>query len=678
MTKQSATPYKTFLLAALLSAALLVCSCGRPATEKSMAVRHADIEKAMRTGSPSSPEIIASAMRAAADSMDYYECAAYMAKWYVLTSADDSAAALLDRTERFAARSGSARSRNLLGQVFNTRASLFHYNRTETDSSITLYKKAYTMWMQNGNEADAPKACANLADAYVFKNNLPAAAACYRRALFLTDSLGLPYAENLSLYLGLASIYRQLGDFRRAQTLYENADRHFNEMTEQMQSYFLNNYASFFYYRKNYPASLRVFRRLEAFLKSKGSVGKGDLFLCRLNLADVYLNLGNTGEAERLLDEVEPFWKQTGNKTALYYCATIRLGIAVSRGDRAAAAAIIRESGLRHPEMEHDMVSIRNSYVRRYFALCGNWHSAYRYLLAERREDDSLSSSLTGMRAADIMNQYQQDTLRLHNSMVLAQKDAEVRLSRLWLVAAVAAVLLMLAAVLYILYMAKQRRLQSELQIMRLKLEGARGKISPHFIFNVLNNHIAGLDDDSARTCISDLARLIRSSLDMTCCLAVSLRDELDFVRKYVSVESRQLVDDDFNFTIGIAAGIDADKVTVPSMFIQIMVENAFVHGLMGRTGSKVLAVDVSRCGGGCRVAVTDNGPGFSIHGGGKKRTGLNVICQTMKVINASNRHKMTFGMHNIDGADGHCAGCRAELFIPDDIKYPEWNENRK
>ena len=55
--------------------------------------------------------------------------------------------------------------------------------------------------------------CANVGDAYLAQNQLPEAAQWYRRALFLVDSLNLPKKENITLYLGLATIYLQLNDF---------------------------------------------------------------------------------------------------------------------------------------------------------------------------------------------------------------------------------------------------------------------------------------------------------------------------------------------------------------------------------------------------------------------------------------------------------------------------------
>ena len=61
-------------------------------------------------------------------------------------------------------------------------------------------------WGESNLQSQHPLVCANLADAYLFKNRLVEAAAWYRRALFLVDSLELPKQDNVTLYMGLATI----------------------------------------------------------------------------------------------------------------------------------------------------------------------------------------------------------------------------------------------------------------------------------------------------------------------------------------------------------------------------------------------------------------------------------------------------------------------------------------
>lgn len=205
---------------------------------------------------------------------------------------------------------------------------------------------------------------------------------------------------------------------------------------------------------------------------------------------------------------------------------------------------------------------------------------------------------------------------------------------------------------------------ESKRRVLQLKLEGARNRISPHFVFNVLNNKILHANTAEANELMT-LARLIRSNLDLSCQMKVALGTELDFVRQYLTLES-PLMGDDFDYAIEVDPEVDLENTSIPSMFVQILVENALVHGLRGWDGKKTLRIDVLREQASTVVAVVDNGKGFDIRKKGKKRTGLGIITQTLAVVNEHNRNKMTFALQNVKAEDGRVLGCKAQVCIPD------------
>lgn len=627
------------------------------------------IDDSIAAKSPGSYKLITDAMHNASDSLEYYEYAARMSKYFVLSATPDSALPWVDKVMQFAGRQSSPESFALLAYVLNTKAGFYHNYHKNTEETITLYSKAYHLLMQSNHKDEAPDVCANLGDAYVYESKLPEAASWYRRALFLSDSLQLPEKDNLSLYMGLALIYQQLGDNDKALSLYQQTDRNYRDMQLSMQLYFINNYGGFYYYTKDYPQSLKQFKRLEKLLIDNKMENNFDMYLCRINLADVYLNLGDTKKAEEYLNLVEPFWKKNGDKVALYYCNTIRLGIAIKDGDIATADRIVKETG-DDSDIIFNMREIRGKYLRKYYGMKGDWHSAYTSLLSEETASDSLEHNRTNMRAADIMAQYSQDTLQLHKAITIEHKTAEVERMRLWLVVAIAAFFVLVLLFVAWMLMAHRNKLKSQMEIMNLKLVSARNRISPHFIFNVLNNQIVGgekEDDDG----MLKLTKLIRTNLDMAGQITVPLSSEIDFVNKYVAVEKDLLPDDNFTYSVNVDKEIDTDKTLIPSMAIQILVENAFVHGLMGRNGAKSLCVRVERLTDGIRITVADNGPGFDIRSIlNSKRTGLSIIRQTVAAINQHNKRKIKFELHNGKDAEGNTTGCNATLTIPDNIIY--------
>ena len=656
---------------AALAIALAIAGCGhkgQPHCTEADHGRLAALDDSIAGRAPSARRLAEQGMRNAADSTRYYEYCVRLAKYYLLSATPDSMMPLVDRTIAYARRQPATPHTNtLLATAYACRASRLHNFHQDPDSVSALYLRAYRLLMRGDDLSSAPRLCGNMADSQFFSDNLPEAAAWYRRALFLVDSLALPKSENVTLYLGLARIYMNLNDFTTSRRYYEQTARHYASMQPSMQAYFLNDYGSYFYYSRNYRAALAKFRQLEHMLTENHMEANFDMALCRLNMADVCLNLGMTTEARRRLAQVEPYFRKMDDPTANYYINTIKIGLALRDGDtRAVARILASEHGATVPM--YAMRHIRNGYLRDYYARTGDFRRAYAITTEDDRQTDSLLHNRSNMRAAEIMDRFTQDTLRLHHSLAMEQKNADIYRTEVMaggLTLAVVILLLLLA--LWMLHSRKQR-LRSSMDVMKLKLAIARNRINPHFVFNVLNNHIAGggsgCGSDSAE--LLELTRLIRTNLDMSCRTMVSLADELDFVKRYVEVE-RALLGPDFTFRAMIPGNCDAQKVQVPSMFIQILVENAIVHGLKGYDGEKLLAVDVYRHPDRTIIHVRDTGRGFDIRAMGSKRgTGLSIITQTIAVMNEHNKQKMRFCIRS-GVCDGH--GCESTLMIPDEIK---------
>jgi LytS/YehU family sensor histidine kinase len=78
---------------------------------------------------------------------------------------------------------------------------------------------------------------------------------------------------------------------------------------------------------------------------------------------------------------------------------------------------------------------------------------------------------------------------------------------------------------------------------------------------------------------------LIRDALNISRKPIVTLREELDFVKKFIPINTSTL-GDDFTFNVDMAPDVNQDAVHLPSMFVQTLAENAIKHGLeaKGRT----------------------------------------------------------------------------------------------
>lgn len=662
---------------AVVTITLLVCNPKHSNNDMAQNGNLRRLDDSIAALAPSALQAIEKGMNEADDSTTYYEYVLREARYYSLTERPERADTLIDRVTAFVMHQDdgyyaingtclSPRLNSLIAGAKACQAARYMSNHRDPRHIVSLYNDTYQLLLNSDSKHNLPKTCANMADAFLLCNDLPNAAKWYRRALFLVDSLDLPQKENITLYMGLAQIYLTLRNYNKAKLYYDQTEPHVKEMSPSMQAYYINNLGNFYYFQGDYKHALLTFFRMKKMLEQHGMVRTFDMYLCKINLADVYLNLGKLNDATAMLDDVEPYFRAQGDNTSIYYCNTIRFGIAVRAGRMQEAGRLMADK-TDESLIPYTLVNIRNRYKRRYYELTGNYDKAYALLNRSIAYNDSIEHNLSNMRTTEIMSRFTTDTLQLHRDLAIEHKNAEIQSIKFTSTLAISiAVTSILLLILWYLYLRK-RRFKIQLRMMNLKLDNIRNRISPHFMFNVLNNRIIKSDAKESNE-LTELAQLIRANLDMSSTLGVELQKELEFVQQYIRVES-YLMGDDFHFNIDIAPDVDASSVRIPSMFIQILTENAIKHALRNKEGIKLLSITVRREQHNTVIRVTDNGPGFN-PATLRRKTGMNIISQTIAVINVRNKDKIRFAIRNIYSPDGQqTKGCEATLKVPDGVK---------
>lgn len=115
--------------------------------------------------------------------------------------------------------------------------------------------------------------------------------------------------------------------------------------------------------------------------------------------------------------------------------------------------------------------------------------------------------------------------------------------------------------------------------VKELELKTIKSHINPHFIFNALNSIRALVDEnpERARTAITELSNILRSSMQTEKAETTSLERELSIVKDYLALEHIRFED-----RLQIEYDIDEDTLDqpVPPMMLQTLVENAIKHGI--------------------------------------------------------------------------------------------------
>jgi LytS/YehU family sensor histidine kinase len=119
-----------------------------------------------------------------------------------------------------------------------------------------------------------------------------------------------------------------------------------------------------------------------------------------------------------------------------------------------------------------------------------------------------------------------------------------------------------------------------ESQLNQSKLNSLKMQLHPHFLFNT-HNTIAMLirnkKEKKAIEMITSLSDLLRISLSEEIKQMISLKKEIELIKKYLAIEEIRFED---NLEILFDIAKNTEEINIPSLILQPIVENAFKHGI--------------------------------------------------------------------------------------------------
>ena len=609
-------------------------------------------------------------MEEAKDSLVKYNYLAMTLKTYLITSQLDSAQIVIQQIHDFIERQhSSSQMADLESECFNMKGNIFA-RVGNMDSAEICFRKAYELRMRGTRIEVVPDILMNLADANNRLGKLDIGAAWYRRALLMCDSLHIASTKKPPIYYGLAQVYVTMRDFEQCDYYYNLAGESYDSMLPYEKYIYLNNRGTSYYYREDYQTAIKYFQKVIDLVEGYADMSF-ELNLGRLNLGDCYLQLNMVDLAVKYINECQLFFEEMGVSTALYYIDTQKIELALLQKDFQEARRLLSESVV-PPGIDPDMVHIRNKYLQQFYEETGNYKRAYHYLQRNNLLDDSIRNERVRMRTADLTLRYQQDsTLIAHRVLLQEQKNKVLVLRQTQFVVFAVAVVSILTAVFLYLYSKKKRALllaRNHRTVSTLRLENIRNRLSPHFIFNVLNREMAERNVEEKQE-LSSLVKLMRRNLELAEQLCVTLAEELDFVKTYINLERRSL-GPDFHSELKIEKDVQPEQIRIPSMMIQIPVENAVKHALREKEGEHNLWVSVCRRGNGICIKITDNGGGYRPDSRNRGTgTGMKVIMQTIQILNNKNKEAIDVSVHNVSLQSGEM-GCEVTFWLPDNYDY--------
>ena len=530
----------------------------------------------------------------------------------------------------------------------------------------TYYIKAYRELTKLDHHNDAIDICINIADASRQLGKLADASSWYRRANFLADSLNLHEAQN-SILAGLGQVYNDLRNYQLAHFYFRKAERQYPPRNPKDAHFFYNSWGNV------YSSQEKPAEALKCFLKAqKAARQMGQPFMTAVvdaNLGQTYLELNRLDSAQKYLANTTKFFFVQPNmqNDLQFYIDGLNAALALKQNRLDKASAILSKP--------YDLSKMSPNYLYLYhkgwadlYERKGQFAKALQYQKLMKQYDDSLRNATMVSNVQENELRFKQDTAIVRRDLILQSTQAEAKSSRLILLLVIGLLVVgVLALVVFYRYKSlrhKHQHREEMNRMMALKMENVRNRFSPHFVFNVLNIFISNLPKGVNVKPLRLLIQVLRANL-LTCDqVAVSLEDELQMVMSYSSLRHETnpfLPMPRFD----VAKEVDM-SLMLPSMIIQIPVENALKHAFVGmeESGEKpLLDVKVWIEDGMLRIDVIDNGCGGvgAVAGMGTRKTnaaastgtGLRILNSTIEMLNAGNARKLYFKMQSRIGAAG-------------------------
>ena len=182
-----------------------------------------------------------------------------------------------------------------------------------------------------------------------------------------------------------------------------------------------------------------------------------------------------------------------------------------------------------------------------------------------------------------------------------------------------------------------------EKELIQQKLHAIQAKMNPHFMFNALNsiqNYIIDTDTDNALLYLSEFAKLMRQTIEYSSMSRISILEEIEFLERYIGIEqmrfsSQIILEKDFNES--------ANRIEIPPMILQPLIENAFIHGFNTETTTpQIILLKIrEEHNGTLKITISNQKNSETITKSQHRSFGLESIEQRLKLVNPKNTFKL-------------------------------------
>lgn len=227
------------------------------------------------------------------------------------------------------------------------------------------------------------------------------------------------------------------------------------------------------------------------------------------------------------------------------------------------------------------------------------------------------------------------------------------------------AILILAAGIGYLLV--ERRRLRSEKNNIQLQQQLLRSQMEPHFIFNtlsVLQSFIRNNEQEKSVKYLNQFARLLRLNLENSRESLVALKDEVEALQNYLSLQSMRF-EGVFEYTVSVYEGYEEDEAYIPPMLLQPFVENSIQHGMRNIAYKGIIDIRIKRKGQALYCIIEDNGIGLQATNKQTGKKSLSGIITQERLSILSRQTNQPASLTIIDKQAQGKTGLKVELVIP-------------
>lgn len=224
----------------------------------------------------------------------------------------------------------------------------------------------------------------------------------------------------------------------------------------------------------------------------------------------------------------------------------------------------------------------------------------------------------------------------------------------------------------------EERMIRNQAEKLQLEHQALYAMMNPHFTFNALQSiqyFIHRQDKKAANKFLSSFAKLVRKNLESTKVDFISLGEEIERLKLYLSLEKMRFPEK-FDYKVNVAPDIELSETQLPPMLLQPFVENSIKHGIMPLDKDGMITIDIQPEGEDfLRIKIQDNGIGIEASKKSKINRPSDHVSKGMQITldRLALFARMTGKTYSLDirelmDPQGNVAGTEVEMMFP--LKY--------